>query len=95
MCHLCGQKEIYMESVGKSERIDIRLSLEEKAIIERAAAMNNRSVSSYILSIVLKQAKDDMKKFDIELLDCDEMAIFIDALENPPMPSKELIDLFR
>ena len=95
MCHLCGQKDIYMESVVKSERIDIRLSLEEKAIIERAAAMNNRSVSSYILSIVLKHAKDDMKKFDIELLDSDEMAIFIDALENPPMPSKELIDLFR
>ena len=92
---LCVQEEFIMESYPKTERIDIRLSAEEKAIIEKAASFNNRTISSYLLSIILKQAKEDLKNFNIELLEDDEMAIFIDALENPPHPNEHLIDLFK
>ena len=92
---MCVQKGFIMESVVKSERIDIRLSLKEKELIEKAATMNNRSLSSYILSVVLKEAKNDLRNFDLDLLDDDEMAIFMDALANPPKPNQALIELFK
>ena len=92
---MCVQKGFIMESAIKSERIDIRLSPEEKELIVKAANMNNRSLSSYILSIALKEAKNDLRNFGLDLLNDEEMAVFMDALSNPPEPNEALIDLFR
>ena len=84
-----------MESINKTERIDIRLSSEEKVILEKAAAATNRTLSSYILSNIIKLAKEDLAKFGIEVFDNEEMATFIDLLANPPKPNKALIELFK
>ena len=84
-----------MESITKTERIDIRLSNEEKVLLEKAAAATNRTLSSYILSNIIKLAKEDLAKFGIEVFDNEEMATFIDLLANPPKPNKALIELFK
>ncbi len=84
-----------MESINKTERIDIRLSSEEKVLLEKAAAATNRTLSSYILSNIIKLAKEDLAKFGIEVFDNEEMATFIDLLANPPKPNKALIELFK
>ena len=84
-----------MENITKTERIDIRLSGEEKVLLEKAAAATNRTLSSYILSNIIKLAKEDLAKFGIEVFDNEEMATFIDLLANPPKPNKALIELFK
>jgi len=84
-----------MENIIKSERIDIRLSNEDKKIIEKAASINNMSLSSYILFNILKLAKNDLERFEITLLDNDEMSTFINLLTNPPKPNESLIELFK
>lgn len=84
-----------MESVVKTERIDIRLSKEEKAMLERAAATTNRSLSSYILSNIMRLAKEDLAKYGLDVFDNEEMATFIDLLANPPKPNDALIELFK
>ena len=84
-----------MKSINKTERIDIRLSSEEKVLLEKAAAATNRTLSSYILSNIIKLAKEDLAKFGIEVFDNEEMATFIDLLANPPKPNKALIELFK
>ena len=66
-----------------------------KVILEKAAAATNRTLSSYILSNIIKLAKEDLAKFGIEVFDNEEMATFIDLLANPPKPNKALIELFK
>ena len=71
----------------KEKRIEFRVPDEAKKTIEDAAKLSNISLSSYILSVVLKQAKLD--------LDNKERDNLMNALANPPMPNKALKDLFK
>lgn len=46
----------------KEKRIIIPVSEEEKKLIEDAAMLSNLHISSYMLSVVLKQARLDLAK---------------------------------
>ena len=82
---------IYM---AKEKRIEHRVSQEAKTTIEEAAKLANVSVSSYILSTVLKQAKVDLSKSYIVLNDDDRDAL-LKALQNPEKPNQTLINLLK
>ena len=82
---------IYM---AKEKRIELRVSQEAKTTIEEAAKLANVSVSSYILSTVLKQAKVDLSKSYIVLNDDDRDAL-LKALQNPEKPNQTLINLLK
>lgn len=84
-----------MAITTRKERIDIRISLQDKEMIERAANFNNLSISSYIISVVLKQAKIDLKDNEIIILNNSERDNFIKALNECNEPNQSLIDLFK
>ena len=48
----------------KDERIDFRASINQKAILERAAEIKHVSLSSYVLTSSLKQAQIDFGPHD-------------------------------
>lgn len=54
-----------MAMKNKTERISIRLSIEDKRAIKEAALINKTSISDYILSVVLKKAQLDIKRMRI------------------------------
>ena len=79
----------------KEKRIEFRVPDEAKKTIEDAAKLSNISLSSYILSVVLKQAKLDLEQNEMITLNNKERDNLMNALANPPMPNEALKDLFR
>lgn len=79
----------------KEKRIEFRVPDEAKKTIEDAAKLSNISVSSYILTVVLKQAKLDLEQNEVITLNNKERDSLMKALENPPKPNDELRALFK
>ena len=79
----------------KEKRIEFRVPDEAKKTIEDAARLSNISLSSYILSVVLKQAKIDLEQNETIVINNAERDSLMKALECPPKPNEALKDLFR
>lgn len=74
----------------KEERIELRVNLEQKSIIEKAASINGLSVSSYMLSQALKSARTDIENSEIIKLTNKDRDLFLKSIENKIMPNKAL-----
>ena len=79
----------------KEKRIEFRVPDEAKKTIEDAAKLSNISLSSYILSVVLKQAKLDLEQNEVIVLNNKERDALMKALANPPEPNDALRGLFK
>lgn len=79
----------------KKERIDIRVTNDAKTILERAAEINNISLSSYIISVCLRQARIDLKENERLMLNNSEAKIIVDSLNNPEKPNYALKKLMK
>lgn len=88
-------KENIMAITLKDERIEFRVSNDKKKTIEEAAKLSNVSTSSYIINVVLKQAKIDLEQNEIITLTNNERDSLMKALNNPPKPNKALRALFK
>lgn len=84
-----------MAAIAKTNRIDLRISDEDKAIIEQAADIKNISLSNYIISIVLKQAELDIEANEKIYLGKEDYEYVLDLIENPPEPTQALKELFN
>lgn len=79
----------------KEKRIEFRVPDEAKKTIEDAAKLANISLSSYILTVVLKQAKLDLEQNEVIVLNNKERDVLMKALANPPEPNDALRGLFK
>lgn len=79
----------------KEKRIEFRVPDEAKKTIEDAARLSNISLSSYILTVVLKQAKIDLEQNEVITLNNKERDSLMEALANPPKPNEALKSLFK
>lgn len=79
----------------KESRIEFRVSKETKSILEDAARLANISLSSYIVSVSLKQARLDLAKNDTIVLNDKERDRFIKMMLNPPKPNAKLKKLMN
>ena len=84
-----------MAVIVKEKRIEFRVPDEAKKTIEEAARLSNISVSSYILSVVLKQARLDLEQNEIVTLSNQERDRLMEAFANPPAPNSALKGLFK
>ncbi len=78
----------------RSDRIDVRTNPEVKSIIERAAQLNHKSISAYILESALQRAREDIRETESIRLTEAERESFFSALMNPPAPNEALKSLF-
>ena len=84
-----------MAAIAKTSRIDLRISDEDKSLLEQAADIKNVSLSNYILSIIMKQAELDVRTNENLILSDEGAKFVLDLLDNPPEPTpalKKLID---
>ncbi len=84
-----------MAAIAKNNRINIRVSDDDKEILELAARYSKQSLSSYIVDIVLKQAELDIKKNETITLNNEQRDLFLKILDNPPLPNEALKSLFK
>ena len=79
----------------KDSRINLRTSLDDKSLLERAASLRHLSLSSYIIATSIRQAQLDLTEQETLLVSNSERDIIMKALENPPKPNAALRKLFK
>jgi uncharacterized protein (DUF1778 family) len=72
------------------ERLEARISVEEKRLIEEAAARQGQTVSAFVVASAHDAAVRTLQAFDAIALTKDDQQAFVSALLNPPEPSSTL-----
>ncbi len=75
---------------SKDSRVDLRISPEEKDLLEKAASMKGLTLSSYLISNSLEAARRDIENYHKLILSDDERDLFLSLMENPPEPNPAL-----
>lgn len=73
-----------MSSKVKGSRIDLRVTQEQKELLERAAALKGVSLSAYTLFYVLPAAKQEVDSHERLVLSNRDRDLFMSVMENPP-----------
>jgi len=74
-----------------NNRIELRVPPEQKAVIARAAALENLDLTGFILRSVLPQAQAVVERArHLALSERDTLRV-LDLLENPPAPAARLV----
>lgn len=74
----------------RSERVEARVTPEQKRLLERAAALEGRSLTDFLLSSAQAAAADTISRYQLLKLTPDDQQIFVAALLNPPAPNQAL-----
>lgn len=73
-----------MSASSKDSRIDLRVTAEQKALLEKAASMQGVSLSAYTLLHLLPQAQKDLEEREKLVLTDRDRDLFLSAMANPP-----------
>lgn len=79
----------------ETARINLRTSLEAKAMIERAAAYMGTTVSAFMLQNAYETAKRVVAEHEVIMLTQRDFEQFARALDKPPAPTAALKKLLR
>ena len=71
-------------SAAKQARLDIRVTQEQKQLLEQAAQLKGLSLSAYVLSNSLEAAREVVESHERIVLSERDRQLFIDTLSNPP-----------
>ncbi len=77
-------------SAVKKQRIDLRLTDDDKSMIEEAAAISNQSVSQFMLNSASQRAAEVIEQHRRMILTEESLTRVMDALSNPPSPGEKL-----
>ena len=82
-------------SVTKSDRIELRLTRQQKAEIEQAAAISGRSVTDFSVPLLVKEA-EEVIRVDRDLrMSKESWDAFNEILDRPAKPVRGLADLLQ
>ena len=77
-------------TTNESSRINLRTSVETKAMIERAAALMGTTVSGFVLQNAYVAARRVVSDYDTLMLTQREFEAFASSMEKPPKPKVAL-----
>ena len=79
----------------RAERLDARVTREEKELIETAASLRGTSASDFVRMATKEAALNIIREHEVLTLDQEEKKVFVEALLNPPKPNNNLIAAVR
>ncbi len=79
----------------RNERLETRVTAEQKNLIEQAAALQGRSVTDFVLTSVQDAARRAIEEHQHLNLSVRDSQAFVDALLNPPPVNDRLRDTVR
>lgn len=79
-------------ATARDDRIEIRATKEEKRILVAAAAQERLDLTSFIMRRVLPAARELVDRSERIVLSERDTAHVLDLLENPPKPTRALLD---
>ncbi|KDE37819.1 UNVERIFIED_ORG: uncharacterized protein (DUF1778 family) [Kosakonia oryzae] len=74
----------------KKQRIDLRLTDEDKKMIEEAAAMTNQTVTQFLVNSASERAAEVIEQHRRLILSEESWTRVMDAIETPPAPNDKL-----
>src|SRR5439155_8895701 len=72
----------------KEERLEARVTPEQKKLIVRAAALRGFSVTEFVVASAQQAASEAIKDFELLTLHDDARDVFVNAILNPPSPNE-------
>lgn len=79
----------------RNERLETRVTAEQKNLIEQAAALQGRSVTDFVLTSVQDAARRAIEEHQRLNLSVRDSQAFVDALLSPPPVNDRLRDTVR
>jgi len=75
----------------RTARIEARIAPDALAIVKRAAELQGRSVSDFVVGAAQDAARKTIEETQIIRLSVEDQRAFAAAILNPPPPSRSLI----
>ena len=75
---------------SKPERLEARVTHEQKKLIERAAELEGRSLTDFLVTSAQAAARQVIHEREILQLTSRERELFVNAILNPPEPNEKL-----
>jgi uncharacterized protein (DUF1778 family) len=75
---------------NRSARLEARIAPDTLAVVKRAAELQGRSVSDFVVEAVRKEAHRTIAETEIIRLSVEDQRRFAEALINPPAPNDAL-----
>ena len=79
------------DMASRTERIEVRLSAEHKALIEEAAALRGQSISAFVVSQALEQAA----RLRLTVLTRRDWKRFVEIMDRGEKPTPALVAAAR
>jgi len=79
-----------MQATAKTERLEARVPVFLKRIIQRAADLQGRSITDFVIGTLDKSARETVREHEVMKLSAEDSRIFAQALINPPKPNATL-----
>lgn len=79
----------------RSEKLDLRLTAQDKRILQEAATTERRSVTEFVLHSALTRAEDVLAEQRAIRLNAEQWKAFIEALDSPPQRHVRLERLLK
>lgn len=79
----------------KAARIEVRVTVEQKRLIERAAALEGRSVTDFVSVLAASEAEEVLHARRSATLSAESFDAFVHALDEQPRVVPELKRLFQ
>ncbi len=80
---------------ARAERLEARVTAEQKSLIERAAALQGRTLTDFVLTSLQDAARRAIEEHQQLLLSVRDSEAFVDALLNPKPVNDRLRDTVR
>ena len=77
-------------SKSKIERLEARVSKEQKELFQRAADLEGLSLTDFVIGRVTEAAKRTIQEHETMVLSVPDKEAFVEALLNSPEPSDKL-----
>jgi uncharacterized protein (DUF1778 family) len=74
----------------RTARLEVRISPEVLAIVKRAAELQGRSISDFVVAAAQEIAHRTIEETNVIRLSLEDQRRFVDLLLNPPAPAPAL-----
>jgi uncharacterized protein (DUF1778 family) len=78
-------------AVKRNERLDARVTREEKEVIETAASLRGTSSSDFVRMVTKEAALNTIREYELLILNEKAKRVFVEALLNPPKPNERAV----
>jgi uncharacterized protein (DUF1778 family) len=83
------------EPITKTARLEARITPDLQALLKRAAELEGRSVSDFVITAAQEAAAKRVEQAQVFRLSLEDQRAFADAILNPPEPTPALRRAFR